>query len=108
MRLLFVIFFLFSFYSISQTYTGGTLKADGKNYGKNVTVVYDTFFDTFKITYTNSDNIRITEKFNGDKFVKSTEVASGKSYYFLGSSTNCFIHMNGYPYYWITNLKKNK
>jgi hypothetical protein len=67
MRYLFVLFFLGSFFVFSQKvkYTGGILQVNNKNFGKNVTVVYDDFFDSYSISYTNSNGFIINERYDG-------------------------------------------
>lgn len=69
MRYLLACLFLGSFLVFSQKvkYTGGILKVHNKNFGKNVTVVYDDFFDSYNISYTNSNGFRINEKYDGSR-----------------------------------------
>ena len=54
-------------FSQKTKYSGGIIQVDRKNYGNNVTVEYDSFFDSYLISYTNVNGLRINERYDGSK-----------------------------------------
>ena len=71
MRYLIVFLLLNSSIVFSQKtkYTGGIIQVEHKNYGNNVTVEYDSFFDSYLISYTNVNGLRINERYDGSRIL---------------------------------------
>jgi hypothetical protein len=79
---IFIIFFATSLMSQKVNYSGGILKLDKKNYGKNVTLEYDSFFDSYLINYTNINGYRVKERYEGSR-VQKIQLASNFYYFFI-------------------------
>lgn len=73
LKRLFTLLFIFYtslLFSQKIKYTGGVLKLDQKNHGKNVSVEYDSFFDSYLIFYTNVNGYRVKERYDGSRIQK--------------------------------------
>lgn len=90
--------------SQKEKYNGGELSVNMKNIGKNVTLEYDSYFNSYLISYTNINGQRISERYDGSKVRKWMYNPKLDKY---PNMTYTFI-MDNYPYYWIANLKKQK
>jgi hypothetical protein len=90
------LFFSSIVFSQKLKYSGGILKANQKNYGKNVTVDYDSFFDSYVISYTNMYGNRLQMRYEGSQV---QVIQAAPNLFFIS------IHGTGY---FISNLKKSK
>lgn len=92
---IFMFFFATALFSQKVNYSGGVLKLNGENYGKNVKVEYDSFFESYLISYTNVNGYRVKERYESSKIHKTK----------LSNSFYLTIHGTGYS---IVGLKKQK